>query len=183
MNTRNTVIAGFLAVSTAFFGIAQAKGPGCDGEGPMRGAMMRDGDSAKMSGRMQERMGQRLDKLHAELKLTAQQEPLWQAFAEKSKAEMGKGMQAMHDSSADTKLSAPERMDRMQTAMKDRLASMEAVNESFKRLYAALTPEQKAIADQQMQRMGHGGPQGGKGAGGPGAPKGNRDGGAPAQKG
>ena len=38
----------------------------------------------------------------------------------------------------------------------ERLGAMEGVSESFKRLYAALTPEQKATADQYFNRMGPG---------------------------
>jgi hypothetical protein len=52
--------------------------------------------------------------------------------------------------SQDKTMTAPERMAQMQAAMKDRAASMESVNESFKRLYAALSPEQKAAADKQF---------------------------------
>jgi hypothetical protein len=171
MNNKQKIIAGFIALSASFLGVAYAKGPGagCDGDGPMRGAMMRDGDMGKM---MAQRGEKRLDRLHAELKITAQQEPLWQAFAEKTRAEMGKGMQAMRDSGANAKLTAPERMEKMQATMKERLAAMENVNESFKRLYAGLSDEQKATADKHFSRIGHGrhdGP-GRKGGMGPRAP-------------
>lgn len=116
------------------------------------------------------RADQRLTQLKSELKLTAEQEPLWQAFAEKSKTEAGKGFQAMRDQAADAKLTAPERMDRMVGLMKERATALESVNESFKRLYAALTPEQKKTADEYVGRFGHrdfgrhhrGGPRGGQ---------------------
>ncbi len=74
-------------------------------------------------------------------------------------------------------MTAPERMAQMQNSMKDRVASMEAVNESFKRLYASLSPEQKAVADKQFSAMGtpghrgHGGP----GRGGPGGAGGGQE--------
>lgn len=172
MKTTQKIIVGFLAASATFLGVAYAKGPGCDGDGPMRGAMMRDGESGRMSAeRMGKRMDQRLERLHRELKISAQQEPLWQAFTEKSKAEIGKGVQSMRDG-ADAKLTAPERMEKMQANMKERVAGMESVNESFKRLYAALTPEQKAAADKHFSRIGaggHRGPQGGPQGNGPNA--------------
>lgn len=161
MKTSQKIIAAFLVASSAFLSVSYARGPGCDGDGPMRGASMLDGDSSKM---MAQRGNQRLERLHTELKITAQQEPLWQAFAEKTKAEMGKGMQTMRPSEADAKLSAPERMEKMQAGMKERLASMESVNESFKRLYAALSDEQKATADAHFNHMG---PAGKKGHHGP----------------
>jgi protein CpxP len=85
-------------------------------------------------------------RLKGDLKLTAPQEPLWQAYADKVKAEAGKGMQAMRQNmQGDKSVPAPERMAQMQTMMKERLAAMESVHESFNRLYAALTPEQKAV--------------------------------------
>jgi hypothetical protein len=62
------------------------------------------------------RIEQRLNQFKGELKLNAQQEPLWQAFAEKSKTEAGKGMQAMRERMKDEKaLTAPERMAQMQS--------------------------------------------------------------------
>jgi hypothetical protein len=152
MNRRNTVIAGFLAASAVFFGVAHARGPGCDLSGgpgmqrsSMPGGMMDPGARAE----------QRLSRLKSDLKLTAQQEPVWQAFAEKSKAEAGKGMQAMRERAKDDKpLSAPERMVQMQNLMKERVAAMESVNDAFGRLYAALTPEQKAAADKHFSSAG-----------------------------
>lgn len=159
MNRNTTVITGFIAISAMFFGVAHAQGTGCPGEGKpgmqrssMQGGMMEPGA----------RVEQRLGRFKSELKLTAQQEPLWQAFADKSKAEAGKGMQAMRERMKDDKpVSAPERMAQMQGMMKDRIASMESVHESFTRLYATLTPEQKAAADRHFSAAGrhqHGGP-------------------------
>jgi hypothetical protein len=121
------------------------------------------------------RIEQRLNKFKSELKLTAQQEPLWQAFAEKSQAEAGKGIQAMRERMKDDKpISAPDRMAQMQGMMKERLAAMESVNESFNRLYAGLTPEQKAAADKHFSNVGrhqHGSSRGGSQGEGKGAPK------------
>jgi Spy/CpxP family protein refolding chaperone len=64
-------------------------------------------------------------------------------------------MQAMRERMKDDKpVSAPERMAQMQGIMKERVAAMESVNESFNRLYAALTPEQKAAADKHFSAAG-----------------------------
>ena len=178
MNTKQKIIAGFLATSAALFGIAHAQGPGqgagqgCDGPGSMRSAMMSGGERGDMTKMMAQRAEQRLDALRSQLKITEQQQPLWQAYAEKTKAEMGKGMAAMRDSgetgASGTKLSAPERMEKMQSAMRDRLAAMDSVHESFKRLYASLSAEQKAVADTHFASMGmgkHGGPGSARGPG------------------
>ena len=132
MKLSKKIVAGFLTASTVAFGIAYAQGPGC---GPDGGPGMK---RSSMQGGMMDpgaRVDQRLGRLKGELKPTAQQEPLWQAFAEKSKAEAGKGMQAMQERMKDDRpQSAPERMAQMQTVMKSRLAAMESVNESFSRL-------------------------------------------------
>lgn len=172
MKLNKLIVAGFLAASAAAFGIAYAQGPGCGpegGPGMKPGGMQRGG--MQRGGMMDPgaRIEQRLSRLKGELKPTPQQEPLWQSFAEKSKAEAGKGIQDMQERMKDDKpVSAPERMAQMQTVMKGRLAAMESVNESFGRLYAALSPEQKAVADRHFSAMGHGGR--GPGRGGPGAP-------------
>jgi hypothetical protein len=117
-----------------------------------------------------QRAERRLEMLKLQLKLTAPQEPLWQAFAEKAKSEAGRGMQAMRNQAADPKLTAPERMAQRQAQMQVHLTAMTGMHESFNRLYDALTPEQKTVADQQAARMGPGmgGPRGGGGPRGPG---------------
>jgi Spy/CpxP family protein refolding chaperone len=171
MNLNRKIIAGFLAASTVFFGVAHAQGPGCgpDGMPGMKGGPMQRGGMMEPGVRAE----QRLTRLKSELKLTAAQEPLWQAYAEKSKAEAGKGMQAMRERmQSDKPVPAPERMAQMQSMMKDRLAAMESVHESFNRLYAALTPEQKAAADKHFSAAGqhrHGGGRGGPRQGPPAA--------------
>lgn len=171
MNRKNTIVAGFLAASAVFFGIAYAQGPGCDMDG--KPGMMR---SSMQGGRMDPvvRTEQRLTRFKSELKLTPQQEPLWQAFADQSKAAANKGAQAMRERLKDDKpVSAPERMAQMQGAMKERVAAMESVNESFNRLYAGLMPEQKAAADKHFSNAGrhlHGPGRGGPGREGQGAP-------------
>jgi hypothetical protein len=132
---------------------------GMGGRGMMRSGMKYDPAA---------RAEQHLTWLKAELKPTGQQEPLWNAFAEKARAEAGKGMQAMRDKAQDEKLTAPERMTQMNAIMKERLAAHEAVTDSFKRLYDSLTPEQKKAADLHMSRMGPmAGPNQRGGRGGP----------------
>jgi hypothetical protein len=163
------VTAGIMGAGSLAFAQSGPGGPGnCDGPmGMMRGGMQ--GGKFDPAARAE----QRLARLKTDLKVTAAQEPLWQAFAEKAKAEAGKGFQAMRDNAQDLSLSAPERMSRMTELMKQRVAAMESVNGSFKQLYDALTPDQKRVADIHAARMGHMGPKGkmGRGGGmGPGTP-------------
>lgn len=170
-------ILGTTAVAWAQPGMGGMAGPGGCSMGPMaqggmggRG-MMRSGMKFDPAARAE----QHLTWLKAELKPTAQQEPLWNAFAEKAKAEAGKGRAAMRDKMQDEKLTAPERMAQMNVIMKERLAAHEAVADSFKRFYDSLTPEQKKTADLHMARMGTMGPMGG--------PRGQRGGPPPAKPG
>lgn len=178
MKRRNVMIAAILAMGAGALGSAVAQGSGPEGGQGMRGGMMQGGmgpggmgpggmGPGGKGGMMDPaaRVEQRLTRLKDELKLNEKQLPLWQAFAEKSKAEAGKGAETMRQRMSDTKpMTAPERMALMQSGMKERLVAMEAVSESFNRLYAALTPEQKAAADRHFSNMGR--PQG-QGRGGP----------------
>ncbi len=176
MKRSHKIIAGLIVAagisSVAFAQQAGRGGWGCDGAGPMgmgpmsgQGSPM--GKQASMKFDPALRAERRLDFFKGQLKLTPEQEPLWQAFASKVKDEAGKGMRTMRDQSADANLTAPERMAKMQSLMQERLTAMGGVHESFNRLYAALTPEQQKMADQQAAMMGRGG-MGGKGKGGKG---------------
>lgn len=177
MKRNHKIIAG-LIIAAGISGAAIAQGrAGCDGMGPqgmgpMGGPGGPMGRQASMKFDPAARAERRLDMFKGQLKLTQQQEPLWQAFAEKAKGEAGKGRQAFQAQAADEKLTAPERMAKRQAMMQERLTAMTSVNESFKRLYDALTPEQKATADQFAARMGQGrgGGRGGMPGGGMGGP-------------
>ena len=176
MKHRKLIAAAILAMGAGVLGSAVAQGYGPEGGQGMRGGMMQGGmgqgsmgpGGMKKGGGMMDpsaRVEQRLTRLKDELKLTEKQLPLWEAFAEKSKAEAAKGAEAMRQRMAESKpMTAPERLAQMQSSLKDRLAAMEAVAESFNRLYAALTPQQKAAADRHFGSMGHGH---GPGRGGP----------------
>ncbi|MDI6747306.1 MAG: Spy/CpxP family protein refolding chaperone [Rhodocyclaceae bacterium] len=165
---RNHSIIASLIVAATFSGVALAQGGMGAGMGPGMGAGMGAGmgpcggmgqggpmaRKASMKVDPAQRAEQRLEMLKGQLQLTPQQEPLWQAFSEKVKSEAGKGMQAMRNQATDTKLTAPERMAQRQAMMQTHLTAMTGVHESFNRLYDVLTPEQKAVADQQAARMG-----------------------------
>jgi periplasmic protein CpxP/Spy len=153
MKSSRKIIAAIVTAGIMAIGAVAVAAPGADDCGG-RSAMMRDGmhganfDPAA-------RVDQRLSRLKADLKITAEQEPLWQAFAEKAKSEAGKGFQAMQEQAKDTTLTAPERMTRMTDMMKQRVAAMESVNEAFNHLYQGVTPEQRKLADEHAAQMGH----------------------------
>lgn len=93
--------------------------------------------------------------LKTDLGITAQQEPAWNAFAAKARKQ-AEGMHATWEKMRDDAGSVPERMQARAEAMKQRAAGMEAMAGAVKDLYAALTPEQKAIADKDFAAHRHG---------------------------
>lgn len=111
--------------------------------------------------------------LKQELGITATQEPAWQAFA-KNAAQQNESRQAWFAKmqAARSAGSAPEALAQQTEFMKQRQAEMAANAAALKNLYATLTPEQKAIADQRFGGFGPGysagygrGYRGGAGAG------------------
>lgn len=171
MKLNSKIVAGVLATSALAFGIAaQAQMPGAGGPGGAGcDAMGPKGQQGKMMGDPAARVEQRLTQMKSALKITPQQEPLWQAYAEKMKAEAGQGMKAMRDQAQQQAQTAPERMAQMMTMMRERMTAMESMSDSFKRLYDSLSAEQKAIADKSGPfggmggGMSHRGPRGGQG--------------------
>lgn len=175
MNINSKHVAALLAASAMAFGIAASAEPGAGHPGMGPGGC--DMHGKHMWGDPGARAEKHLEQFKAQLKITPQQEPLWQAFADKVKGNAGQGMKAMHESMQQP-MTAPQRMDKMVEIMKARTAAMESANDSFKRLYDALTPEQKAVADKyrpfgdHMGKDKRHGPHGGHGdhggMGGPG---------------
>jgi Spy/CpxP family protein refolding chaperone len=145
------VVAGVaLAVAGAtyaqpFGGMGYGHGPGMGmghGHGPMAGV-----DPAAVA-------DARLSDLKAQLKITTAQEAAWQAFAAEAKQQAA-SMQAMRAQMQASAGTAPEQMGQRATAMQQRAAGMATMANAFGALYAVLTPEQKAIADQHVGTMGN----------------------------
>ena len=145
------VVAGVaLAVAVAtyaqpFGGMGHGYGPGMGmghGYGPMAGV-----DSAAMA-------DARLSDLKAQLKITTAQEAAWQTFAAQAKTQAA-SMQSLRAQMQQNPGTAPERMAQHTAAMQQRAAGMATMTNAFGALYAVLTPEQKAIADQNAGIMGH----------------------------
>ena len=164
MTRTHTLIAGLvaglaLAVAAATYAqpsgeMGHGYGPGMGmgpGHGPMAGV-----DPAAMA-------DSHLSDLKAQLKITTAQEGAWQTFATQAKAQAA-SMQAMRAQMQQDTGTAPERMAQRTTAMQQRAAEMATMTNAFSALYAVLTPEQKAIADQNVGMMGHRGMHHGYGA-------------------
>lgn len=110
--------------------------------------------------------------LKSELGITAKQDSAWQAFAKNAK-QQNESRQAWFAKMQEARSagSAPEALAQQTEFMKQRQAEMQADAAALKNLYATLTPEQKAIADQRFGGFGRGYSAGyGRGyRGGPGA--------------
>lgn len=100
----------------------------------------------------------RLAELKAELKITPTQEPTWLAFENQIKQQSA-AMQAtrsqMQAQMQNQQLGAAStnRVAQRDAMMKLRDANQAAHSAAMKDLYAVLTPEQKAIADQRLNAM------------------------------
>ncbi len=108
----------------------------------------------------------RLAALKVELKITPDQELAWQAFTTNARQQaatmIARRSQMFSQTSAATP-TAPERMAQRIEIAKQRVASLEGMSAAVKDLYAALTPEQKTLADNLLGR----GPMGRFGGRGP----------------
>lgn len=95
---------------------------------------------------------QRLAALKSALQITEAQESAWNAYATTVKQQAA-DMQAFRASVAGKAPSTvPERLDMRSQLMKKRAEGFEKAAAATKDLYAALTPEQKALADQRLAR-------------------------------
>lgn len=205
------ILAGIVGVSAT--AIAQGMGQGMGQHGGMneqmhaqhmgqRGQGPQAGDSKAWEERRAQRMEQML-KRHAEhqtqlksaLKITASQEAAWNAYVAGTAPNPPANAPGMAREDW-SKLTTPQRLDKMQAFQAERQAVMAKRSEAVKTFYAALTPEQQKVFDTERhggfqrtgmkgghrmgghggqgergghQGMGMGGMKGGMGCDGPGA--------------
>lgn len=133
------------------YGPGAAAGAPCQGYGP--GAAAGVGPEARME--------QRLTFLKNELKITPDQEAAWNAYAENAKAQ-AVTMEAFRAQSPAAAQSPAERIEQHADRMNLRAKQMTAVSAAVKDLFAVLTPEQRAVADQYFggRRFSQAGPRG-----------------------
>lgn len=145
-------------------GMGQGYGPGAGmGPGGGPGAM---GHGAMGHGPMGHRMGPRgsFDPsamadarsayLKSVLKITPAQESAFKAFADQKKQHVDAMLALRASAKAGAPATAPERLELRNQFMKKRQELMEKTTAAFKDLYAALTPEQKALVDQRVGMRG-----------------------------
>jgi Spy/CpxP family protein refolding chaperone len=145
-------------------GMGYGMGPGMGmgyGMGPGYGMGMGPGMRGGMAGpETPAVVGARLSDLKTELKITAAQDGAWQAYAMvvQKQAEQRQALRTqMQAQMQDPKAAAPvDRAAQHEAMTKVRDEHLAARSAALKDLYAVLTPEQKALADQQLQAMpGH----------------------------
>ena len=135
-------------------GMGPGGGPGPMGGGPMGYGPMGHGMGPQAYANPGAAAESRLSGLKSELKITAAQESAWKAFAGQAK-QQAEAMQALMSTvQGSAQATAPERLDLHNQIMKKRQEQMEKGTTAFKDLYAVLTPEQKALADQHFGLMG-----------------------------
>jgi hypothetical protein len=150
MKKLHVVLTGLVAgASLSVAVLAQAQPFGGMGYGPgmgMRGGygMMGTVDPAAA-------VDARLTYMKTTLKINASQESAWQVFAAAVKQQSTAMAAVAAQMSQST--TAPDRMALRTAMLQQRAAGQPAVADAFNTLYAALTPEQKAIADQGFGMM------------------------------
>ena len=163
MKRNHKIVAGVaavfsLAVATAVYAHpGGGMGRGGMGMGPMGGMYGQQG-AGRMAGAYSPAAlaESRLNSLKAELKITAEQESVWQTFTAAAK-QQSEAMQAVREKMPATSSTAAERMDQRTALTKQRASGMDSMSSALKDLYAALSPEQKAVADKSIGSMGAGG--------------------------
>lgn len=166
MKRNHKIVAGVaavfsLAVATAVYAHpGGGMGQGGMGMGPMggMGGMYGQQGAGRMAGAYSPAAlaDSRLSSLKAELKITAEQESVWQTFTAAAK-QQSEAMQAVREKMPATSSTAAERMDQRTALTKQRASGMDSMSSALKDLYAALSPEQKAVADKSIGSMGAGG--------------------------
>jgi len=127
-------------------------------------AEQRDQKRAERHAQMQKKMAERQAAFKAELKLTPEQEPAWNAFIARTQPQPG-AMPHRGDREDWSKLTTPQRLDKMQALKAERDAAMAKRVDAIKSFYAVLNADQQKVFDSKhlggFQRAGmhrdHGG--------------------------
>ena len=150
MSSRTLLIA-FLALVVVADAFAQFGG----GTGGRRGT--RGGDTGR--GQPPERrdaidtLQLTLEELRIDLKLTAEQQPRWEAYRQKVEALKADIARQRSRAPSTEKLDAVKQLDRLVDAERNRLAAMEEIAAAGSALYGALTAEQKEVADLRLAKL------------------------------
>ena len=113
-------------------------------------AEQRDQKRAERHAQMQKKMAERQAAFKAELKLTPEQEPAWNAFIARTQPQATPARPGPREDWS--KLTTPQRLDRMQAHKAERDAVMAKRVEAIKSFYASLNVDQQKVFD--SKRLG-----------------------------
>jgi len=117
---------------------------------PMMGDMGMHHDDSRMHERMTKHWEKRQAELKTKLKLTAAQEPAWNAYVQSMKLPTKPAIQPM-DREALAKLSTPERLEKMNALHESNLAAMQTHikqhSDATRTFYNQLSAEQQKVFD------------------------------------
>ena len=125
-----------------------------------RHGMSGEGRMQERIARMEERMARRQAALKQKLGITAAQEAAWSGWTQSLKPA---ARPQRPDRAEFARLTTPERIDRMRALRAARMAEMDRRAEATKAFYAALSPEQKKVFDEETLRLGKRGGHRGQG--------------------
>jgi len=126
------------------------------GKGMMQGMGGARGD-ASMCARMTGHIEGRLAFLKAELKITSEQESLWNDYAaavRDNAQAMTSRCVSMMSEGGKNEANLPDRLDAHEQFMAAQLDTLRATSKALKPLYAALSDTQKEVANQLIRSMG-----------------------------
>lgn len=94
------------------------------------------------------------EELRADLKLSADQAPLWDTYTRKIEAlKADIARQRARSRAAAQPSDAPHELDRLTDAQRDRLAALEDIADAGRALYRTLDAAQKIIADARLAKL------------------------------
>jgi len=155
MNRRSIAfgLAGLFAAADAaaqFGGMGGGMGGGRHGGTRGGGSDRKSGDQPRDSVDV---LQVSLEELHTDLKLTAEQQPRWDAYREKVEALAGDIARRRKIVAPDEKLDAVQQLKRLVDSQRNRLAALEDIADAGSALYTALTAQQKQLADQRLTKV------------------------------
>jgi protein CpxP len=119
-------------------------------------AEQRDQKRAERMARMQQKMAERQAAFKAELKLTPEQEPAWNAFIARTQPQARPAREGSREDWS--RLTTPQRLDKMQALKVERDAAMAKRVDAIKSFYASLNADQQKVFDSKhmsgFQRAG-----------------------------
>lgn len=151
---RATLVSGLMAAGLV--SAVYAAPPMPAGSAPDHGSMHGMHGMAHGGEHHREAVARRQAVLHDKLKLTGSQEAAWKTYIEAIKPPQAEGRPGRPERAEWEKLSAPERLEKMLSMMKEREARMTTHLSAMKTFYAALSPLQQQIFNDNVGARMHG---------------------------